>query len=180
MTSVWYWAGLGVSVTVHFVTVMWLMYSRVAEIAWDMWRLRNSQYQSTKQGVLFLTKNGNIKPMVRNVDASTHVTIEDDDYVLNPEAMGSLYGAKVQLFRSGEAEAFDPWEREDTRKWSTAQLNRYMMNTNKGEILELLRRYGLYAGVAVAFLILVVILGIYFDWQAYDVLVQGGSGNVVT
>lgn len=137
---------------------------------WLKWKSRGYM------AVIMIGRNKVAREKLIKTESDGSLTYADEKYTPNPLAAIFFEGVPTQIFIEGITEAHDPFGTEEGKKMSTAEITRIILNANADDLIGSLKtfmKYALYVGGAMLIVILVLM---YFNYNIYDVVVQGGTG----
>jgi len=135
--------------------------------------------RTKKVPVLYLDSTGDLHPKLTSVEDDGSIKIDGTKYSKNPIARYRFWGVPYMLVVDGIAEPVNLYDTAKADSMSTAELERIVYNANAQDVLGTIKTwakivfYGaLAAGGAMA-------VSLYFNWKIYDVIAQGGTGELI-
>jgi hypothetical protein len=137
------------------------------------------RFQHTKGGyanTLFVSKNNTAAEVFKKVDDDKSLKIDDDKYSIDRTKTILLDGIPTMLHFQGHSEPAD-WS-DPQNAMSTGEIMQIIENNKREGFLEMLKQYYPLALVVAAVFVLLAVGSVYLNWQIFDIIVQGGTGEI--
>lgn len=130
--------------------------------------------------ILYFGNNNVLNDKLVKTDSDGKFRFGGNIYSNNPRAKVDFDGLPHILIMEGVAEPIDLHKDHVNEKMSSKMLERIMLNAQGDDLLGTLKLYAIIAGIFIAITTVAVLANIYFNWQIFDVVVNGGTGSLIS
>jgi len=128
---------------------------------------------------VFISNNGVANELFIKKDKDGSFKHNENIYVVDRKKTILLDGIPTQINLEGTSEPVDVAGYDISDKMSTAELEQIIMHNEASNILSFLISIKPYLIIGAIAIVALAVIGLYFNYQIFDVLVQGGTGAVI-
>ena len=128
---------------------------------------------------VFISNNGVANELFIKKDKDGSFKHNENIYVVDRKKTILLDGIPTQINLEGTSEPVDVAGYDISDKMSTAELEQIIMHNEASNILSFLISIKPYLIMGAIAIVALAVIGLYFNYQIFDVLVQGGTGAVI-
>lgn len=149
---------------------------RVIKRIKQQWIYKKGKHVNT----IFISNNGVANELFIKKDNDGSFNYDQNMYVVDRKKTILLDGIPTQINLEGVSEPVDVAGYDTSDKMSTAELEQIIMHNEAGNLVSFLISIKPYLIMGCLSMLALAILSIYFNYQIFDIVVQGGTGIELT
>lgn len=163
---------------IAFIAIVFLsgIGRRVVKRIKQQWLYKKGKHVNT----VFISNNGVANELFIKKDKDGSFKFNDNMYVVDRKKTILLDGIPTQINLEGTTEPVDVAGYDTSDKMSTAELEQIIMHNEAGNLVAFLMSIKPYLIMACIAILALAVGGLYFNYQIFDVVVQGGTGIELT
>lgn len=170
---------LVISVFVNFIALGGLFVTGLGQRVFKRWRQRFFYRKGLHVNTIFVRNNGVADELFVKKEDDNSFKVGHGRYVVNRKATMLLDGIPTQINFEGVAEAVDIFQDPQAEKMSTAELEKIIMNNTVEDFIAIAKKYLILFFIIAGLMVIFMLVSGYFNWQIFDVVVQGGTGTLM-
>lgn len=166
------WMTIAIAIPYVFVFM-----TGIGKRVWQRFKQRIMYKKGRHVNTIFVHNTGVAQEMFIKKDEDGSFQINNNKYIINRQMTILLDGIPTHRHIEGKAEPI-PWDTDKLADYmSTAELEQVITNNMTDNLISALLAYKMIVTIAVITVVLLAVISIYFNYNIFDIVVQGGAGT---